>query len=86
MRRSMLIPVLLAVSALSACERPVVVNTPPAVAPTPGPAGPAGPTGATGATGGQGSPGYDGNKGDPGRPGAVTTVIVTTPAASAPTN
>lgn len=38
---------------------------------TPGPAGPQGPTGSTGATG---------------RPGESTTVIVTPPAASAPSN
>jgi hypothetical protein len=86
MRRLMLITVLLAAVSISACDRPVVVNTPPAVAPVAGPAGPSGPAGATGATGSQGSPGYDGNTGDTGRPGAATTVIVNTPAASAPTN
>jgi hypothetical protein len=80
MNRSMLIAAALAALSLSACDRPVVVNTPPAPAGVPGPVGP------TGATGSQGNPGYDGSKGEPGKPGTGTTVVVTPPAASAPTN
>jgi hypothetical protein len=83
MNRSLLITAALAALSLSACDRPVVVNTPPAPAGVPGPAGP---TGATGSQGNQGNPGYDGSKGEPGKPGTGTTVIVTPPAASAPTN
>lgn len=79
MKRSMLIPALFAVLALSACDRPTVVAVPVPVA-VPGPAGA---TGATGATGSQGS---EGNKGDTGKPGEGTTVIVMPPAASAPAN
>ena len=65
---------LLSLLSLSACDRPTVVNVPPATVAVPGPAGP---TGATGATG---------NTGSTGRPGDGTTVIVIPPAASAPTN
>ena len=66
---------LLAVAALSACDRPAVVTVPtpspsPMAVPVPVP-GPAGPSGTPGATGA------------PGRPGD-TGVIVVTPPASAP--
>lgn len=83
MNRSILIAALLAALALAACDRPVVVNTPPAPVAVPGPAGP---PDATGSQGSPGAPGYDGSKGEPGTPGTGTTVIVTPPAASAPTN
>ena len=83
MNRSMLIAALLAALALAACDRPVVVNTPPAPVAVPGPAGP---PDATGNQGSPGAPGYDGSKGEPGVPGTRTTVIVMPPAASAPTN
>ena len=83
MNRSRLIAALLAALALAACDRPVVVNTPPAPVAVPGPAGP---PDATGSQGSPGAPGYDGSKGEPGTPGTGTTVIVTPPAASAPTN
>lgn len=56
-------------AALTACDKPTVVNVPAAPAATPGPAGPTGATGATGETG---------------KTGEGTTVIVTPPA-SAPT-
>ena len=71
---------LLSLLSLSACDRPTVVNVPPATVAVPGPAGPTGATGATGNTGSTGS------TGSTGRPGDGTTVIVIPPAASAPTN
>jgi hypothetical protein len=101
MNYSMLMATLLAALGLSACERPNVVNVPPATVSVPGPAGPAGATGATGATGAsgvqgvqgatgsegmQGSPGYDGSKGEPGKTGAGSTVIVVPPAVAQPSN
>ena len=71
MNRSILLLALFATLPLAACDKePVVVNVPP---PAAGPAGPAGATGNTGAAG------ETGKAGD-------TTVIVTPPAASAPTN
>jgi len=88
--RSALIPALLAVLLLGACDKPTVVNA------APGPAGPAGPTGATGdtgstgntgtpgSTGATGASGSTGNTGATGQPGSGTTVIVTPPAASSP--
>jgi hypothetical protein len=78
MNYTMLMATLLAAFGLSACDRPNVVNVPPAAVVVPGPAGPAGATGAsgvqgaqgmTGSEGMQGSPGYDGNKGERGSPG-----------------
>ena len=85
MNRSMLIAALLAALALAACDRPVVVNTPPAPVAVPGPTGP---PDATGNQGSPGAPAYEGSKGEPATPGTGTgtTVIVTPPAASAPTN
>ena len=83
MNRSMPIAALLAALALAACDRPVVVNTPPATVAVPGPAGP---PGATGRRDSPGAPGYDGSKSKPGTPGIGTTVIVTPLAASTPTN
>ena len=80
MKYSLLATALVAVFALSACEKqPVVVNTPPADAPAstvvvPGPAGPQGATGApgdSGATGSQGAPGSDGATGSTGSTGAT---------------
>lgn len=70
--------------ALSACQRPTEVVTPPpavVVTGTPGTPGPAGPAGQAGA---QGKPGDAGNPGATGTPGADTTVIVVQPPASAP--
>lgn len=73
MNRVLLTATLLAALCIAGCDKPTVVNVPAA----PGPAGPAGATGATGATG---------SPGEAGKPGDGTTVIVTPPAASAPTN
>jgi hypothetical protein len=80
--------------ALSACDRPSVINVPPpAAAPVPGPPGPQGATGSqgnTGSTGVQGNDGYTGATGNTGRTGNTgaagdgTTVIVLPPVASAP--
>ena len=72
MNKTLLISALFAAFAITACDKPTVVNVPVPVA-TPGPPG------APGATGSPGSPGA------PGRPGEGTTVIVTPPA-SAPSN
>lgn len=80
MKRLILIPSLLAVLTLAACEKPTVVNVPPSTVavpvpvPVPGPAGP------------QGSPGMEGSKGEPGKPGDSTTVIVTPRPATPPSN
>jgi hypothetical protein len=63
---------------LGGCNPPAPVVVPVAVpTPVPGPAGPTGATGDTGATG---------NTGNTGKTGDGSTVIVVTPAASAPTN
>ncbi len=78
--------------ALAACDKPTVVNNPPATVVVPGPAGPTGATGNTGATGSTGDTGNTGATGNTGNTGATgstgtgTTVIVVPPAASAPTN
>lgn len=72
MKHSILAATMLAAMALSACDRPTVVTAVPAVVAVPGPPGA---TGATGATGSQG---------DTGKPGQGATVVVVTPAASAP--
>ena len=78
MKRFILIPSLLAVLALAACEKPTVVNVPPSTiavpVAVPGPAGP------------QGSPGAEGSKGEPGKPGESTTVIVTPRPSTPPSN
>ena len=68
--------ILAATLALSACDRPTVVNVPPAPAPVAVP-GPAGATGATGATGSQGAAGES---------GSGTTVIVMPPASAPASN
>lgn len=88
MTPSKLMLVLFAAAAATAgCDRPTVINVPPAPAPAaepvPGPPGPQGNTGNTGATGSTGS---TGSMGADGKPGSGTTVIVVPPAASAPTN
>lgn len=79
--------------ALVACDRPTVVNVPPAPVTVPGPAGATGATGSTGSTGSTGATGSTGSTGQPGdtgatgatgRTGSGTTVIVVPPAASAP--
>ena len=83
---------------MTACDKPTVVNVPPATVVVPGPAGPQGATGNqgdTGATGSMGSTGRTGIDGAPGSAGATgatgatgdgNTVILMPPAASAPTN
>jgi hypothetical protein len=92
MNRSIWIAALLVPLSLTACDRPTVVNAPPAVVAVPGPAGPQGATGMqgndgnTGATGSQGVDGSKGNKGDKGRSGDGTTVVVVPPATTAPRN
>lgn len=70
MNHALSITTLLAALCLTACDKPTVVNVPAAPTAAPGPAGPAGATGATG---------------ESGKPGDSTTVIVTPPPASAPT-
>ena len=74
MNRSLLLAALFSTLALVACEKPTVVNVPAATVAVPGPAGL------------QGATGSEGVKGDTGSSGAGTTVVVTPPAASAPTN
>jgi hypothetical protein len=81
MNKTLLISALFAAFAITACDKPTVVNVPVPVA-TPGPAGP---QGATGNTGSMGSTGATGATGDTGKPGSGTTVNVM-PAASAPAN
>ena len=87
MKYSSIVPVtLIALAALtlSACDRPTVVNTQPAVG-VPGPAGATGATGNTGSTGSAGntgatgSTGSTGSTGDTGQRGATggdTVVII----------
>jgi hypothetical protein len=75
MFRSMSMLALVATLGLAACDRqPIVVNAPPAVVTVPGPAGP------------QGATGNAGNTGAAGKAAEGTTVIVMSPAASAPSN
>lgn len=82
MKYSIAISVLLAATALSACESPSVVAVPATQVVVPGPAGPAGAPGEQGARGNQGSQGDQGNQGnqanegDKGETGGDTTVIV----------
>ena len=76
---------------LAACDKPTVVNVPPAQVGVPGPAGATGATGSTGATGDKGSQGYTGTQGNDGQKGATGksgdgTTIIVVPAASAPAN
>ena len=83
MNKTLLISALFAAFAITACDKPTVVNVPVPVA-VPGPAGP---TGATGATGGQGVDGNTGNTGATGKPGEGTnTTVIVMPAASAASN
>jgi hypothetical protein len=88
MSHLMLVSTLLAVLALSACERSTTVYVPPE--PVAGPAGPQGAQGNPGETGFQGATGMQGdqgNKGATGTPGETTTVIVVPPPpATAPAN
>jgi len=83
MNPSILLLSLLAAVAVVACDKPTVVNVPPATTspapaavpvpvPVPGPAGPQGPTG------------QPGEPGQPGKPGDGSTVIVVPPPASGP--
>ena len=76
---------------LAACDKPTVVNVPPAQVGVPGPAGATGATGSTGATGDKGTQGYTGTQGNDGQKGATGksgdgTTIIVVPAASAPAN
>ena len=86
MKPSIPLLLLFATVALAACDKPTVVNVPPATAPAPAPApvavpvpvpvpGPAGPQGPTG---------EPGQPGKPGKPGDGSTVIVVPPPASGP--
>ncbi len=90
MKYSIVFSAVLMALALSACDRPTTVVTPPAVVtvPVPGPAGPTGATGATGYTGATGSTGDAGATGTTGDTGATgergktggdTVVIVPAP-------
>ena len=74
MNSMMMTAALAALLGLAACDKPTVVNVPPAQVGVPGPAGATGATGSTGSTG---------NTGATGKVGEGTTIIVT-PAASAP--
>ncbi len=74
MNSMILTAALAALLSLTACDKPTVVNVPPAQVGVPGPAGA---TGATGSTGSTGSTGATGKAGD-------GTTIIVTPAASAP--
>ena len=77
MKYSLLATALVAVFALSACEKqPVVVNTPPTDAPAstvvvPGPAGPQGAPGSSGAQGDSGATGTPGATGSDGATGST---------------
>ena len=96
MNHKTLLVALLFPLALIACDRPTVVNVPPAATPVPGPAGPPGVTGRTGATGNTGNTGSTGYTGDTGATGSTgatgatgksgegSTTVIITPAASAP--
>ena len=95
MNRSILVPTLLAVLSLAACDKPTVVNVPAPPAAVPGPPGPQGATGSQGETGSQGATGYqgetgtqgiEGSQGATGKPGDATTVIVVPPDTSTPAN
>lgn len=92
MNRTLLIAALLLPLGLMACDRPTIVNVPPAAEPVPGPPGPTGATGNQGNQGNDGRTGDTGSQGTEGTPGATgrtgdgTTVIVVPPAASAPNN
>ena len=74
MNSMMMTAAVAALLGLAACDKPTVVNVPPAQVGVPGPAGATGATGSTGSTG---------NTGATGKAGEGTTIIVT-PAASAP--
>ncbi len=74
MNSLMLTAALATLLVVAACDKPTVVNVPPAQVGVPGPAGA---TGATGSTGSTGSTGATGKTGD-------STTIIVTPAASAP--
>ena len=73
MKNTTILPIALialATFTLSACDRPTVVNNPPAVG-VPGPAGATGATGSTGGTGSTGSTGMTGSTGSSGGTGAT---------------
>jgi hypothetical protein len=90
LKHPILLAALLAPLALAACDRTVVAVPVPVAVPGPaGPTGATGDTGATGNTGNTGNTGMTGSTGNTGKTGASgdgTTVIVVSPAASAPTN
>ncbi len=81
MNRLILISAMLATLGLAACDKPTVVNVPPAPAAAPGPAGPPGATGNQGSKGATGNQGSQGSQGETGKSGNGDTVIVTPPAA-----
>jgi len=86
MNTMLLTTALAALIGLAACDKPTVVNVPPAQVGVPGPAGATGATGSTGSTGSTGATGNQGNdgmKGATGKTGDGTTIILV-PAASAP--
>ena len=81
MKITTLLAALLAVAALTACEK-TTVNPAPIVTPTvevpvavPGPAVPVPVPGPAGAPGAPGAPGADGAKGDPGKSGDTVIVV-----------
>ena len=80
MKYSIMVSAVVMALALSACDRPTTVVTPPAAVVTvPGPAGATGATGSTGSTGSTGatgSPGDTGATGERGKTGGDTVVIV----------
>lgn len=87
MKYSILLSSLLAALAITACDKPTVVNTPPTTIVVPGPAGPAGDAGVKGNTGNQGDQGVQGNEGDKGATGSDgATVVVVPPAEPVPAN
>jgi hypothetical protein len=66
--------------ALSACDKPTtVVTPPPAVVNVPGPAGPQGATGAQGMPAEKGATGATGATGEQGKTGGDTIVVVPAP-------
>lgn len=79
MNHALLTFALLGALSLAACDKPTVVNVPPAPTATPGPAGPAGETGATGATG---TTGATGSQGDAGKPGDAVPMPAPEPASA----
>ena len=79
MNYMIVISAVLAAVALSACDKPQIVQPAVVTVPVPGPAGPSGAvgeSGAPGATGMTGSTGDRGATGEPGKTGGDTYVVV----------